>query len=139
MAKANPGIGRLLAAMRKMVVEVNDQEICRRLEILQNSEKEDLAPSLMKRLLEAPEDFDAREVQEPYTQYVKHYLYMVKRDSREKARQRDRGDTIAPARGRATSSSKAPGSSRTPGQTTKKSPKEKSAAAKGRVAKKTRA
>ena len=92
MAKANPGIGRLLAAMRKMVTEVNDQEICRRLEILQNSEKEDLAPSLIKRLLEAPEDFDAREVTEPYTQYVKHYLYMVKRDSREKARVRARGE-----------------------------------------------
>jgi hypothetical protein len=89
MAKANPGIGRLLTAMRKIVVEVNDQEICRRLEILQNSEKEDLPPSVVKRLLEAPAEFDAREIPEPYTQYVKHYLYMVKRDSREKARQSD--------------------------------------------------
>ncbi len=133
MAKANPGIGRLLAAMRKMVVEVNDQEICRRLEILQNSEKEDLAPSLMKRLLEDPEDFDAREVPEPYTQYVKHYLYMVKRDSREKARQRDSGETPAPRRGRATASKK---KSSVAKKASKKVSREKSGAGKGRAARK---
>lgn len=87
MARNNPGVGRLLAAMRKLIAEVNDQEICRRLDILMNSEKEDLPPNLIKRLLESPESFDAREVQEPYTQYVKHYLYMVKRAAREKSRQ----------------------------------------------------
>ena len=86
MARSNPGIGKLLGAMRKLIVEVNDQEICRRLEILQNSEKEDLPVSVVKRLLEEPGDFDAREIQEPYTQYVKHYLYMVKRSLREEAR-----------------------------------------------------
>ena len=107
MAKANPGIGRLLAAMRKMVVEVNDQEICRRLEILQNSEKEDLAPSLMKRLLESPGDFDAREVPEPYTQYVKHYLYMVKRDGREKARERSTDAAAGATRKKKTTRKKA--------------------------------
>lgn len=88
MAKPNPGVGKLLGAMRKLVSEVNDQEICRRLEILQGSEKEDLSASIVKRLLETPDDFDPREVQEPYTQYVKHYLYMVKRDSRERAREK---------------------------------------------------
>ena len=86
MAKTKPGVGRLLTAMKKMIVEVNDQEICRRLEILQNSEKDDLAPSLMKRLLEDPAGFDAREVPEPYTQYVKHYLYMIKRIERVRER-----------------------------------------------------
>jgi hypothetical protein len=131
MAKANPGIGRLLAAMRKMVVEVNDQEICRRLEILQNSEKEDLAPSLIKRLLEAPEDFDAREVSEPYTQYVKHYLYMVKRDSREKARQRDRGEPASPVRQKAANVAKS--ATRAAGG---KPTKEKPVPGKGRAAKK---
>lgn len=93
MARSNPGIGKLLGAMRKLIVEVNDQEICRRLEILQNSEKEDLPVSVVKRLLEEPGEFDAREIQEPYTQYVKHYLYMVKRSRREEARG-DRGGAV---------------------------------------------
>ncbi|MCR9144686.1 MAG: hypothetical protein NXI24_20780 [bacterium] len=118
--------------MRKMIVEVNDQEICRRLEILQNSEKEDLAPSLMKRLLESPEDFDAREVPEPYTQYVKHYLYMVKRDSREKARDRDGGDAPTPTRRKKSAAGKSAGRT-----AARKSAREKPDAEKSRATKKT--
>ncbi len=95
MAKPNPGVGKLLGAMRKLVSEVNDQEICRRLEILQGSEKEDLSASIVKRLLETPGDFDPREVQEPYTQYVKHYLYMVKRDARERTREKKSPPSVA--------------------------------------------
>ncbi len=72
--------------MKKMIVEVNDQEICRRLEILMNSEKEDLPQPIIRRILDAPNEVDAREVPEPYTQYVKHYLYMLKRDARDKRR-----------------------------------------------------
>ena len=87
MAKSSPGVARLLASMRKLVLEVNDQEICRRLEILMHSEKEDLPPPLIKRLLESPADFEGRAVPEPYTQYVRHFLYMVKRREREKARE----------------------------------------------------
>lgn len=100
MAKPNPGVGKLLGAMRKLVSEVNDQEICRRLEILQGSEKEDLSASIVKRLLETPDDFDPREVQEPYTQYVKHYLYMVKREARERAREKKSPPSAAPSRTR---------------------------------------
>ena len=81
-------MARLLSAMKKLTREVNDQEICRRLEILINSEKEDLPPSSVKSLLEDPADFDPSVVSEPYTQYVKHYLYMVKREERNKEKQR---------------------------------------------------
>ncbi len=88
MARANTGITRLLSAMKKMIEEVNDQEICRRLEILMNTEKEDLPPAMIKSLLQNPAQFDPSEVSEPYTQYVKHYLFMVKREGREKERQR---------------------------------------------------
>ncbi|MBU43612.1 MAG: hypothetical protein CMN76_10355 [Spirochaetaceae bacterium] len=88
MSRSNPGVARLLSAMKKLTREVNDQEICRRLEILINSEKEDLPPSSVKSLLEDPADFDPSVVSEPYTQYVKHYLYMVKREERNKEKQR---------------------------------------------------
>ena len=76
--------------MRKLIREVNDQEICRRLEILMNTEKEDLPSATVRRMLEQPLDFDPREVPEPFTQYVKHYLYMIKRESREKEREREK-------------------------------------------------
>lgn len=88
MSRSNPGVARLLSAMKKLTREVNDQEICRRLEILINSEKEDLPPSSVKSLLEDPADFDPSAVSEPYTQYVKHYLYMVKREDRTREKQR---------------------------------------------------
>jgi len=74
--------------MKKLIREVNDQEICRRLDILMHSGKDDIAPALIKRILEQPSDFDSREVPEPYTQYVKHYMYMLKRYGREKEKDR---------------------------------------------------
>lgn len=83
MARGKPGIGKLLSVMRKMAVEVNDSEVCRKLEILMNSEKEDFSPQLIRRIEDLPSDFDPREVPEPYTQYVRHYLYMVRRARKE--------------------------------------------------------
>ncbi|MCS7205074.1 MAG: hypothetical protein NZ853_05210 [Leptospiraceae bacterium] len=81
-AKGNQGIQKLLAAMRKLIREVNDREICNRLEILATSEKEDIPSDLLKDLLDNPLNFDANKIPEPYTQYVKHYIYMVKRENR---------------------------------------------------------
>ncbi|MCB1167772.1 MAG: hypothetical protein KDK37_05105 [Leptospiraceae bacterium] len=91
-------MARLLSAMKKLTREVNDQEICRRLEILINSEKEDLPPSSVKSLLEEPGDFDPSTVSEPYTQYVKHYLYMVKREERNREKQRQETESRKQAR-----------------------------------------
>lgn len=87
MSRSSQGVSRLLSAMKKLIVEVNDQEICRRLEILMNSEKEDLPQPIIRRIIDTPNEVDAREVPEPYTQYVKHYLYMLKRDARDKRRE----------------------------------------------------
>lgn len=108
MGKSKPGISKLLTAMRKLVVEINDQEICRRLEILMNSEKEDLPAPSIKRLMDDPASFDARSMPEPYTQYVRHFIYMHKRHLRESHREKSgsktnaakaRG-TVAPSQGR---------------------------------------
>ncbi|MBX7058530.1 MAG: hypothetical protein K1X75_10735 [Leptospirales bacterium] len=49
-----------------------------------NSEKEDLPAQLAKKMIDDPGNFDARQAPEPYTQYVKHYLYMVKRERRDR-------------------------------------------------------
>lgn len=55
--------------MRKMTLEVNDSEVCRKLEILMNSENRLLAAAHSPHR-GSPLDFDPREVPEPYTQYV---------------------------------------------------------------------
>ncbi|WP_336297477.1 hypothetical protein [Leptospira sp. GIMC2001] len=73
---------KLLAAMRRLSVEVNDHEICKRLEVLMLTSKEDLALSSIKILIDKPLDFEPKEVPEPYTQYVRHFIYMVKRNER---------------------------------------------------------
>lgn len=45
--------------------------------------KDDLSLSTIKILIEDPLEFDPREVPEPYTQYVRHFIYMVKRNERQ--------------------------------------------------------
>ena len=90
MGKYKTGIGKLLSAMKKNIREVNDQEVCRRLEILMHSEKEDMNSTLVKRLLESsPYEIDPKEVPEPFSQYVKHYYYMLKREERIKQKEGD--------------------------------------------------
>ena len=86
MANKGSGVAKLLSVMKRLTEEVNDQEICRRLEILMNSEKDDLPVSMVRELLEAPERFDPSGVQDPYSQYIRHYLYMIKRAGAEKSR-----------------------------------------------------
>jgi len=76
--------------MKKNIREVNDQEICRRLEVLMHSEKEDLNSALVKRILESqPYGVDPREVPDPFPQYVKHYFYMIRREERIRLKEGD--------------------------------------------------
>ncbi len=88
MSRGNPGVSKLLNSMKKLIREVNDKEICNRLEILMGVEKEDIPPQLARALFEDPLSFDADQIPEPFSQYVKHYLYMVKRDQRIQNRER---------------------------------------------------
>ncbi len=87
MAKSLQGVNKLLTAMRKLSNEVNDQEICRRLETLINTEKDDLNAQLAKKIFETPDEVEPRDIPEPYTQYVMHYVYMLKREARLKEKE----------------------------------------------------
>jgi len=82
MAKSNPNLTKLLFSMKKLSSEVNDQEICRRLEILINSDHDDLSVTLSNRIFDDPNNIEPKMIPEPFTQYVMHYLYMCKRESR---------------------------------------------------------
>ena len=73
---------KLIEAMRSLSNEVNDQEICRRLETLMLTSKDDLNLSIVNHLLDNPMEFDPKEIPEPYTMYVKHFIYMVKRNEK---------------------------------------------------------
>ncbi|PJZ44206.1 phosphatidylinositol phospholipase [Leptospira brenneri] len=73
---------KFLNAMRKLSTEVNDSEICKRLEILMATSKDDLPLAVVNQLLQDPKNFDPKTIPEPYTQYVRHFIYMVKRNGR---------------------------------------------------------
>ncbi|MGV3664627.1 MAG: phosphatidylinositol phospholipase [Leptospira bouyouniensis] len=73
---------KFLNAMRKLSSEVNDSEICKRLEILMATSKDDLPVAHVNQLLQDPKNFDPKTIPEPYTQYVRHFIYMVKRNGR---------------------------------------------------------
>jgi len=68
--------------MKKLSIEVNDHEICKKLEILISTSKEDVNLAPMKALFENPASFDPRTVPEPFNQYVRHFMYMVKRNQK---------------------------------------------------------
>ncbi|MCE9500436.1 MAG: hypothetical protein K8R21_08055 [Leptospira sp.] len=87
--------------MKKLTVEVNDQEICRRLETLMVTSKEDLNLSSVKLLLEKPLDFDPKDIPEPYTQNIRHFIYMVKRNEKQGTNKHQFNEGEAPARERA--------------------------------------
>jgi hypothetical protein len=76
------GFSKLLEAMRRLSIDVNDREICKKLETLMLTSKDDLNVTIIKILLQTPTDFDPRDVPDPYTQYVKHFIYMVKRNEK---------------------------------------------------------
>lgn len=73
---------KLLDAMRALCNEVNDQEICRRLETLMNTSKDDLSVHSVNELLDDPFSFEPKDIPEPFTMYVKHFVYMVKRNEK---------------------------------------------------------
>ncbi|WP_032929857.1 phosphatidylinositol phospholipase [Leptospira santarosai] len=74
---------KLLNAMKRMSLEVNDYEICRRLETIMMTSKEDLSQVVVKSLLDNPLDFDPKTLPEPYGQYIRHFIYMVKRNKKQ--------------------------------------------------------
>ncbi|RHX84058.1 phosphatidylinositol phospholipase [Leptospira stimsonii] len=74
---------KLLNAMKKMSLEVNDYEICKRLETIMMTSKEDLSQVVVKSLLDNPTDFDPKTLPEPYGQYIRHFVYMVKRNRKQ--------------------------------------------------------
>lgn len=88
MSKGNPGVSKLLNSMKKLIREVNDKEICNRLEILMGVEREDIPAHLVRALFDDPLAFDADQIPEPFSQYAKHFLYMLKRDQRIQHRER---------------------------------------------------
>lgn len=69
--------------MKKMSLEINDYEICRRLETIMMTSKEDLSQVVVKSLLDNPLDFDPKTLPEPYGQYIRHFIYMVKRNKKQ--------------------------------------------------------
>jgi hypothetical protein len=74
---------RFLAAMQRLSTEVNDTEICKRFETLMFTNKDDLNLQLITQLLANPRDFDPNVIQEPFGQYVRHFLYMIKRSEKQ--------------------------------------------------------
>ncbi len=106
MSKGNPVVSKLLNSMKKLIREVNDKEICNRLEILMGVEREDIPPHLIRALFDDPLGFDADQIPEPFSQYAKHFLYMLKRDQRIQHRERIEKEKRKSARSKTATTSK---------------------------------
>ena len=80
--KSNSILSKLLVAMKKLSIEVNDQEICKKLELLISTTKEEINPNTIKSLFDDPLNFDSHDIPEPFSQYVRHFVYMIRRNNK---------------------------------------------------------
>ena len=82
MAKSVASLNRLLSSMKKMSMDINDQEICKKLEILIATNKDEVNSISINQLLLDPLGSDASDIQEPFCQYARHFVYMIKRNNK---------------------------------------------------------
>ena len=75
---------RLYNHMHKISVDAVDSEIVKRFKVLIDACEEDLAKSIIDTLISDPKTADTSVFPEGLQPYVKHYVFMVKREKNQK-------------------------------------------------------
>ena len=71
--------------MNNYVVDANDKEIIKRFKTtISSSMEEDITKSSIDLIFNNPKDVDVSAFSESIQPYIKHYLFMVKRDKNKK-------------------------------------------------------
>lgn len=118
MTKKNRNVTRLLKEMKKLAIDVNDNEICKKFEtLIKSGTEEDIVQVIVSRIIDDPFDVDDKEIPEIYVMYFRHYRFMRKRQKKIQEQQAQNGVPAAsPKSTRRTtrkSSTKRPGSAQT--------------------------
>ena len=75
---------KLYNHMHKMSIDAVDSEVIKRFKVLIDACEEDLPKTVIDTLIKEPKGADTSVFPEGLQPYVKHYVYMIKRDKNQK-------------------------------------------------------
>ncbi len=73
---------KLCAAMNKYVIDAVDKEIVKRFKILIDTIDDDITRQQLDQIMKDPESVELASFHEGLQPYVKHYIFMVKRNKK---------------------------------------------------------
>lgn len=73
---------RLCVEMNRLVIDANDKEYVRRFKTLIDTSAEEITKSSLDQILNRPNEVDISALSESLQPYIKHYIFMVKRNGR---------------------------------------------------------
>ncbi len=87
--KKKTNLTRLYSNMNKLINDAVDNEIMKRFKLLIDASEEDMIKTDVDLLINESDKADPSVFQEGLQPYVKHYLFMVKRNNNKKLRAKD--------------------------------------------------
>ena len=82
--KRKTNLLKLCTAMSKLAVDAVDKEVVKRFRTVIDSAEEDLSKNVINQIINHSEDLELSTISEVFHPYIKHYLFMKKRNSKNK-------------------------------------------------------
>ena len=79
-SKRKTNLSKLCTEMNKLVLDAVDREIIRRFKIIIDTSEEDITKVSLSAILNDPKNVDLSNFHESLQPYIKHYIFMLKRD-----------------------------------------------------------
>lgn len=80
--KRKGNLMRLYTRMNKMTEDAVDREVVKRFRIIIDASEDDLPKTVIDTIIKAPLEVEVSDFDENMQPYLKHFIYMTKRDSR---------------------------------------------------------
>jgi len=84
ISKRKSNLSKLCTEMNKMTFDAVDREIIKRFKIIIDTSEEDIAKTSMLSIIQEPKSVDLHSYHESLQPYIKHYLFMLKREQNKK-------------------------------------------------------
>jgi hypothetical protein len=81
-SKKKTNLSRLCLEMNKLTRDAVDKEVTKRFKILIETTEEDITKVSLNQILKDPKDVDLSIFHESLQPYIKHYLFMAKRNKK---------------------------------------------------------
>ena len=78
---------KLCSEMTKLSSDAVDKEIIKRFKVVIDASDDDLAKTSIDKIINKAETVDLNDYHEGIQPYIKHYLFMIKRSNRNKAKE----------------------------------------------------